>query len=240
MKKQHFLDGVRDGIPICLGYFSVSVAIGLSAVLAGMPAWSAVLMSFTNLTSAGEAAGIRLMAAGSGMMELALTTLIINIRYFLMSLSISQKVESRMTLKERMLISFGVTDEIFAVSMQRRGELTSAYMLGLILTPLIGWTGGTLVGAAASSIMPDVLTSALGIALYGMFIAIIIPPARENRSVLATVILAVLASLGFTYLPVLKNLSGGWSIIIITIAVSAFAAWRFPIPNKEQEENVHE
>lgn len=240
MKKQQFAEGIRDGIPICLGYFSVSLAIGLSAVLKGLPVWSTVLISLTNLTSAGQAAGIDLLVAKAGLLELAMTTLIINIRYFLMSLSVSQKVESRMTLKERMLVSFGITDEIFAVSMQRRGELTSLYMMGLILTPLIGWTGGTLVGAVASSFMPAQITSALGIALYGMFIAIIIPPARQNRSVMITVLLAVLASLAFSYLPVLKNLSGGWSIIIITIAVSALAAWLFPVRQDAQEEAEHE
>lgn len=234
MNKQQFLEGIRDGIPICLGYFSVSLAIGLSAVLAGMPLWSTVLISLTNLTSAGQVAGINLLVANASLVELALTTLIINIRYFLMSLSVSQKVESRMTLKERMLVSFGITDEIFAVSMQRRGELTSLYMLGLILTPLIGWTGGTLVGAVASSFMPAQITSALGIALYGMFIAIIIPPAREHKNVLVTVVLAILASLAFTYLPLLNKLSGGWSIIVITIAVSALAAWLFPVKNAEE------
>jgi len=240
MNKQQFLEGIRDGIPICLGYFSVSLAIGLSAVLAGMPLWSTVLISLTNLTSAGQVAGINLLVANASLVELALTTLIINIRYFLMSLSVSQKVESRMTLKERMIVSFGITDEIFAVSMQRRGELTSLYMLGLILTPLIGWTGGTLVGAVASSFMPAQITSALGIALYGMFIAIIIPPAREHKNVLITVILAVLASLAFTYLPLLKNLSSGWSIIIITIAVSALAAWLFPVKNAAEEVSENE
>jgi len=240
MNKQQFLEGIRDGVPICLGYFSVSLAIGLSAVLAGMPLWSTVLISLTNLTSAGQVAGINLLVANASLVELALTTLIINIRYFLMSLSVSQKVESRMTLKERMIVSFGITDEIFAVSMQRRGELTSLYMLGLILTPLIGWTGGTLVGAVASSFMPAQITSALGIALYGMFIAIIIPPAREHKNVLITVILAVLASLAFTYLPLLKNLSGGWSIIIITIAVSALAAWLFPVKNAAEEVSENE
>ena len=240
MNKQQFLEGIRDGVPICLGYFSVSLAIGLSAVLAGMPLWSTVLISLTNLTSAGQVAGINLLVANASLVELALTTLIINIRYFLMSLSVSQKVESRMTLKERMIVSFGITDEIFAVSMQRRGELTSLYMLGLILTPLIGWTGGTLVGAVASSFMPAQITSALGIALYGMFIAIIIHPAREHKNVLITVILAVLASLAFTYLPLLKNLSGGWSIIIITIAVSALAAWLFPVKNAAEEVSENE
>lgn len=235
--KKEFMLGIRDGIPICLGYFSVSVAFGMTAVMAGMPLWAAVLISLTNLTSAGQFAGSNLMIAGGGMAELGLTTLIINMRYFLMSLSVSQKVEEKMTMRQRLAVSFGITDEIFAVSMQHKGELSAVYMAGLILTPVIGWTGGTLVGGAATSLMPEVLSSALGIALYGMFIAIIIPPAREERSVLFTVVLAIAASLAFTYLPGLKELTGGWSIIIITILVSGLAAWLFPREEKDEKED---
>ena len=208
----------------------------MTTVLAGMPLWAAVLISLTNLTSAGQFAGANLMLAGGNMMELGLTTLVINIRYFLMSLSVSQKVERKMSMKERLAVSFGITDEIFAVSMQHKGELSTPYMAGLIITPILGWTGGTLAGGAATSVMPEALSSALGIALYGMFIAVIVPPAREERSVLFTVILAILASLAFTYLPGLRNLGSGWSIIIITIAVSAVAAWLFPRKPEEVEE----
>lgn len=208
----------------------------MTTVLAGMPLWAAVLISLTNLTSAGQFAGANLMLAGGNMMELGLTTLVINIRYFLMSLSVSQKVERKMSMKERLAVSFGITDEIFAVSMQHKGELSTPYMAGLIITPILGWTGGTLAGGAATSVMPEALSSALGIALYGMFIAVIVPPAREERSVLFTVILAILASLAFAYLPVLRNLGSGWSIIIITIAVSAVAAWLFPRKPEEVEE----
>lgn len=170
------------------------------------------------------------------MAELAVTTLIINIRYFLMSLSVSQKVERQMSIPKRLAVSFGITDEIFAVSMQHPGALTGAYMAGLILTPVLGWTGGTLAGAAATSVMPEALSNALGIALYGMFIAIIIPPARERKSVLFTVLLAVAGSLFFAYVPQLQHFSGGWSVIVITVAVSAVAAWLFPITEEEEEE----
>lgn len=235
MKRNEFLQGIRHGIPICLGYFSVSVAFGMTAVLSGMPLWAAVLISLTNLTSAGQFAGTNLMIAGGNLAELGITTLVINIRYFLMSLSVSQKVERQMTMKQRLAVSFGITDEIFAVSMQHPRELSASYMAGLILTPVLGWTGGTLAGGAATSMMPEALSSALGIALYGMFIAIIIPPAREHKSVLFTVILAVLASLAFAYLPVLKRLSGGWSIIIIAILVSGVAAWLFPRQEEEEK-----
>lgn len=235
MKKQEFKEGIRDGLPICFGYLSVSMAFGLTVVNSGMPVWSAILISLTNLTSAGQFAGANLLLAQSSYIELIITTLIINIRYFLMSLSISQKVEKDFGIKERLIASFGVTDEVFAVSMQRQGELTFSYMLGLILTPIIGWTSGTMIGAVATSLLPASLTDAMGIALYGMFIAIIVPPARENRSVLIAVLLAVVASYAFAYIPVLSVLSGGWSVIIITVIVSAFAAWMFPIPEDEEK-----
>lgn len=234
MKKQEFLEGVRDGLPICLGYFSVSMAFGLTAVLSGVPVWAAVVISLTNLTSAGQFAGMNLLAAHGALVEIGLTTLIINIRYFLMSISISQKVEQRMTIKERLAVSFGITDEIFAVSMQRDRELTTPYMAGLILTPVLGWTGGTFVGAVATSFMPAALSNALGIALYGMFIAIIVPPAREHKNVLFAVVLSIAASVACQYLPIIKDLSGGWTIIVITIVVCLIAAWLFPVEESEE------
>lgn len=235
MKKQEFLEGIRDGIPICLGYFSVSMAFGLTAVLSGVPIWAAVTISLTNLTSAGQFAGMNLIAAQGALVEIGLTTLIINIRYFLMSISLSQKVEQKMTMKERLAVSFGITDEIFAVSMQRNHELTTAYMVGLIMTPVLGWTGGTLVGAVATSFMPASLSNALGIALYGMFIAVIVPPAREQKNVLFAVILAIAASVASKYIPGVKNLSSGWTIILITIVICMIAAWLFPVEESESE-----
>ena len=236
MKKKEFIEGIRDGLPICLGYFSVSMAFGLTAVLSGFPVWAAVMISLTNLTSAGQFAGMNIIAAQGALVEIGLTTLIINIRYFLMSISVSQKVEQKMTMGERLAVSFGITDEIFAVSMQRDHELTLAYMAGLIITPVIGWTGGTLLGAVATSFLPAALSNALGIALYGMFIAVIVPPAREHKNVLFAVILAIAASVACNYLPVIKNLSGGWTIIFITIVVCLIAAWLFPIEEREGEQ----
>lgn len=236
MRYEEFKEGIRDGIPICLGYISVSVAFGMTAVLSGIPVWAAVLISLTNVTSAGQFAGINLLVAQGTYLELALTTLIINIRYFLMSLSVSQKVEENMGMGKRLAAAFGITDEIFAVSMQRKKRLSAPYMAGLILTPVLGWTGGTLIGATATSLMPPILSASLGIALYGMFIAIIIPPARIHRSVLYAVLPAVAASCCFYYLPGLKKLSGGWSIIIITVAVSALMAWKFPVSPEDEED----
>lgn len=232
MEKNELKEGLRDGLPICLGYLSVSMAFGLTVVKSGMPIWAAILISLTNLTSAGQFAGANLLLAQSSYIELIVTTAIINIRYFLMSLSVSQKLDRNFGIKERLVASFGVTDEVFAVSTQREKELTFPYMLGLILTPIIGWTSGTVIGAIATSLLPASVSDAMGIALYGMFIAIIVPPARENKNVRIVVLLAIVASYLFTYLPILKIFSGGWSTIIITISVSALAAWLFPIPEE--------
>ncbi len=229
MKKQEFLDGVKDGIPICLGYFSVSMAFGLTAVLSGMPVWATILISMTNLTSAGQFAGVNQMLAFGSMVELAFSMFIINIRYFLMSFSVSQKADSKMNTFKRFAVSFGITDEVFAVSVQRKGLVSATYMAGLILTSYVGWVGGTVFGAVATSVMPRVLSDAMGIALYGMFIAIVIPPAKKQRNVMWTVIFAVILSLAFNFAPVLSQISGGWATIIITVAVSAISATLFPV-----------
>ena len=229
MKSSNFLKGIKDGIPICLGYFSVSMAFGIAALKGGLPVWAAILTSVTNVTSAGQFAGINIIRELGGFIELAITTLIINMRYFLMSLSVSQKIDSSMTLWQRFLVSFGITDEVFAVSMRNESTLTASYMIGLIITPVIGWTSGTAVGALATSVMPQSLASAMGIALYGMFIAIVIPPARESKNVFYAVVIAIAASLIFYYAPILRDLSSGWTIIIITVLVSALCATLFPL-----------
>ena len=227
--KEDFKQGIKDGIPICLGYFSVSMAVGLTAVKAGLPVWTAVLISLTNLTSAGQAAGIDLMKNGGQALELFVTTLVINMRYFLMSLSVSQKVDDNFTIPKRMVASFGITDEVFAVSMQRKKDLSFIYMVGLILTPLLGWTLGTFTGAVAADLLPEIVSNAMGIALYGMFIAIIVPPARENKTVFFVVGLAVLLSVAFTYIPVIREISSSWRLIIVAVFVSMLAAFVFPI-----------
>lgn len=235
MITREFKEGIRDGLPICFGYISVSMAFGLTAVKMGIPVWTAVLISLTNVTSAGQFAGITLMSAVGTYLEIAFTQLIINSRYFLMSLSVSQKVDKNFKMWQRFIAAFGITDEVFAVSMQRRKDLSFPYMAGLIFTPVLGWSGGTLIGAVATSLLPTSVTDAMGIALYGMFIAIVVPPAREQKNVLFAVILAIAASYAFTYLPVLKSVSSGWSVIIITVAVSAIAAFLFPVKEEEDK-----
>lgn len=230
-----FKKGLRDGIPIGLGYLSVSFTFGMMAVNEGLPIWSAVLISATNLTSAGQFAGLSLILANGSFIEMALTQLIINLRYALMSLSLSQKLLPSITTPERMAIAFANTDEIFAVSSGQTGKLTKGYMFGLAMMPYLGWTGGTLIGAAASTILPEFIRSALGIAIYGMFIAIFIPPAKKQQSVRIVLAVAVLMSCLFTFLPVLSTVSSGFVIILCTIIAAALGAWLFPIEKGEND-----
>ena len=231
-----FRKGLRDGLPICLGYLSVSFAFGMMAVEGGLPVWAAVLISMTNLTSSGQFAGTALIFAGGSYLEIGITTFVINIRYMLMSLSLSQKVDPNMSALSRSILSFGNTDEVFAVAMQQQGKIPSRYLSGLILTPYCGWTLGTFLGAACTGILPLSVRSALGIAIYGMFIAIIIPPSRHSRAVLVTVFLSTAISCLFAFTPGFEQLSSGWVIIICAILAAGYAAFRFPVDVEPLEE----
>jgi len=236
LKDKPFLHGMKDGLPICLGYISVSFVFGVMCTEFGLPVWAGVLMSMTNLTSAGQFAGLSLIVSGGGLFEIGMTTLIINLRYTLMSLSLSQKVDEKMPTLQRALVSFGNTDEIFAMCMTQDFAITTSYMSGMILVAYIGWALGTGLGATVTSLLPEMLRSALNMAIYGMFIAIILPPARKSRKVLLTVLLAVAVSCLFYYTPVLKMLSRGWVIIISTFLVAGFMAWKFPVKEEIKEE----
>lgn len=230
-----FKKGLINGIPIALGYISVSFTFGLQAVSDGLLWWEAALISLTNLTSAGQFAGLNIMINGGGFwIEMACTQLVINLRYALMSLSLTQKADKRVKGIHRWLISFGITDEIFAVSSGKKNEISNKYMYGLILLPLLGWTGGTFLGAAAGSILPPVVRDSLSIAIYGMFIAIIIPPAKKNYAILKVISISVLLSCMFKWVPVLNSVSSGFVIIICTITAAAVGANFFPV--KEEKE----
>ena len=229
MKKQDFQCGLKDGAPIALGYFSVSFSFGILALGGGLTVFQAALTSLTNVTSAGQFAGLQIIIAGGTLLEMAVTQLIINLRYALMSLSLSQRLSERVTLWQRLIIAFANTDEIFAVAMAHGRELSFSYMAGLQILPVIGWTAGTAVGAAAGSMLPEAVNSALSVALYGMFIAVVIPEAKKVRSVLATAALALLMSCVIYYLPVFSGISAGVSIIICTVAASAAGAVLFPL-----------
>lgn len=203
------------------------------AVQDGISPFHAVLISLMNLTSAGQFAGLTVIVSGASLVEMALTQLVINIRYALMSVSLSQKLDSSVKTFQRMLIAYGNTDEIFAVASSKPGTVGSKYMYGLILLPVIGWVGGTLTGAVASTILPAAVISALGVALYGMFIAIVVPVAKESKEVLLVVAVSLVFSSAFYYLPVLRNISSGFTIIICTVAAAGIGAVLFPIKEEQ-------
>ncbi len=233
-RSQLFTRGLADGIPIALGYLSVSFGFGITAVNRGLSPLAAVLISLTNLTSAGQVAGLEIIVALGTLWEMALAQLTINLRYFLMSLSLSQKLDKRFTLPHRLLTSFGITDEIFGVASSQKEPLRPIYMYGLILLPFIGWSLGTLLGAVAGNILPDSIKFALGIAIYGMFVAIVVPPAKRDRGVLAASLIGIAVSCAVTYLPFLGFITPGFAIILSALVGASVAAWLFPM--KDQEE----
>lgn len=228
-----FRRGLIHGIPIALGYFSVSFGFGIMAVRAGLTVMEAVCISMTNLTSAGQAAGVSVIAASGTYIEMAVTQFIINIRYSLMGLSLSQKLDSSFNTAHRLVVSFGITDEIFAVSSAQPSKLTPRYMYGLILISFIGWSSGTLLGAAAGNILPSIITDAMGIVLYGMFLAIIIPAAKKSRSVLLAIVIAALISTVLYY--AVPRLSSGFAVIISSVISAFISAILFPVPEEEEK-----
>lgn len=225
----HFRDGIKDGIPIGLGYLSVSFTFGMMAVSLGIPLEAAVMISLTNLTSAGQFAGLELIVAAGSLLEMGLTQLIINLRYALMSLSLSQKVDAHMTTSKRVFIAYAITDEIFALASSKPGKVGFAYFTGLMFLPICCWTLGTFLGGAASSLLPGAIRDAMGIAIYGMFLAIIIPPAKKFSSVRKVVIfsavLSCICSLLHSFLPI----SSGFVIILCTLLAAGLGAALFPI-----------
>ena len=220
--------GLRDGLPICAGYFAVSFAFGIQAAEISLTPFQAGLLSLMNLTSAGQFAGLSVIAAAGSYLEMAAVQLVINLRYLLMSTVLSQKLSHDLPTLPRLLVAYGVTDEIFGVSVMSEGTLDPAYSYGLTIISALGWVAGATLGAAAGAILPGRLISALGIALYGMFLAIILPPAREDSRVRIVVASAMLLSLACTYLPYLSYLSSGMRIILITCLVAAGAAYLMP------------
>lgn len=228
--------GVNRGLPVGLGYFSVSFGFGAMAVAQGVSAAKATLISATNLTSAGQFAGLTLIVAAATLWEMVLTMLVINSRYSLMSLALSQRMGERIGVLPRLLIAFFNTDEIFALAMAREVPLTVPFLLGLGTLPILGWTSGTLCGALAGSVLPADIRAALGVMLYGMFIAIVVPPARKERNIFIAVVLALVFSCLFAWVPVLKTVSAGISIVICTVAAAAVCAWMFPVAEEEDAE----
>ena len=237
-KKIQFQSGLKDGIPIALGYFAVSFSLGISMVASGLSALEGTVMSLTNVTSAGEFAGVKIIAVGGTLIEMVLTQFIINLRYSLMSLSLSQKLDKSVSFWKKLIIAFANTDEIFAVAMNHQKSLTLTYMLGLQSIPILGWTAGTFLGAVVSNLMPERVSVALNVMLYGMFIAIVVPAAKKSRPVLIVSSIAIWLSGLFYFVPFLKEVSAGISIIICTVAAAGIGAVLFPV--KEDEEGSGE
>lgn len=226
--------GLQDGIPIALGYISVSFAFGMMASNQGIPVWASVLISFSNLTSAGQFAGLGIIAANGSMMEMALSQFVINLRYFLMSLSLTQKLDKKTTTLQRAVIAHGITDEIFALSSSKPKKVGFLYMISLMFLPILGWTGGTFLGAAASTLLPVILRDSLGIMIYGMFLAIIIPPCRTSKNIGIVVLMAAVTSCLFQVLSAYISIGSGFVIILCTLFAAGVGAFLFPVDGEEQ------
>jgi len=236
--KNDILKGFYDGIPIGIGYLSVAFAFGIFAVANGLTAAEAVLISLTNLTSAGQLAAVPIIAGGGAFIEIIVSQLIINLRYALMSVSLSQKLDSKVKTAQRFIIAFGNTDEIFAVAMSNKNDVSSRYMYGLMTAPIIGWSFGTLLGAVAGNILPSIVISALGVAIYGMFIAVVVPKVKKEKNTALCVAFAILLSCAFKYINVLKTVPSGFVIIICAIIASALFALLAPIKAESEATNV--
>lgn len=230
--RQCLKDGYRRGIPIGLGYLFVSFTLGIAAAKIGMSAFKAAFMSFSIHASAGEFAAISVIAAAGGYLEMALTELIVNLRYLLMSCSLSQKIPKSVGIGHRMAMAFDITDEIFALSVSVPDKLNPYYVYGQMLAASPGWVLGTFLGAYVGSVMPAIITGAMSIALYGMFMSVVIPPARKDKTIRIVVICSMAASVLFSFLPVLRGISAGTKIIILTVLISAIAALIHPVDLK--------
>ena len=233
MKLQEYTAGMRAGMPVCIGYFSVSFGFGAMAIAQGLSVWYAVLISATNLTSAGQFAGLTVIAAGATLIEMVLTQLVINSRYALMSLALGPRFGPQVGTGKRLAAAFFNTDEVFALGMAREGKLTAAYFIGAGTVAAIGWIGGTAMGALAGSVLPLAVRAALGVMLYGMFIAIVVPQTRQEKPILLSVGLALVFSCLFSWVPFLQQVSAGLAIVICTVMAAAICAIVCPVADEE-------
>jgi len=234
MKKEELLRGIKNGIPIGLSYFSVSFAFGIMAS-SGLSPLVSTFISFTNLTSSGQYAGVKLILAYASYFEIFLAVLLINLRYLLMSFSLSQKLDPNISLIKRMILSYGVTDEIYALAIKEKKEVTFDYFLGLMIAPVVCWTLGTLSGSLLSNIFSERLLSALGILLYSMFISIIMPDAKRNKNVLIIILISIALSCILEYIPIFNSLGMGFRLIISAVISSTIGALIFPIKEEREE-----
>ena len=230
--KKWYLKGVKDGIPIALGYFAVSFTLGILAKKAGITAFQAMLATGLTNASAGGYAAFNLIGEDGSYSALALTELIVNARYLLMSCALSQKFSPKTSIIHRMLVAFNVTDEVFGISVSVKGNLNPYYNYGASSVSIPGWALGTFFGVVMGNVLPASAVSALSVGLYGMFLAIIIPPAKRDKVIAGIIPISMLSSLLFAKLPYLSNISSGMRVIILTVAISLICAILFP---KEEE-----
>lgn len=234
-KSEALRQGAHDAIPIGLGYFAVAFSLGIICRSSGLSVFQGFLASLLNNTSAGEFAAITLIGTNASYMEIALVTLIANARYMLMSCALSQRLQPGQSFLHRLGIAFAVTDELFGIAIARKGYLEPAYYYGAMAVAIPGWSLGTACGIIAGSALPERIVSALSVALFGMFLAIIIPPARESRVILTVVLTSFIASFVATYVEPLAQLTGGTRTIILTVAIAAAAAWLRPVHDVQKE-----
>lgn len=232
---KEFLAGMKAGMPVCVGYFSVSFGFGAMAVARGLTIWQAVLISASNVTSAGQFAGLTVIAAGATIAEMILTQLVINSRYALMSLALGQRLSPQVGIGRRLMMAFFNTDEVFALGMARGNGLKPRFFVGAGVIAAVGWVAGTAMGAVAGSLLPQEVRMALGVMLYGMFIAIVVPQAREEKPILVSVVLALVFSCLFAWVPGLREISNGLAIVICTVAAASVCAILFPVEEEVAE-----
>ncbi|MBR0085423.1 MAG: AzlC family ABC transporter permease [Lachnospiraceae bacterium] len=234
--RECFFKGMRDGLPVGAGYFAVSFSLGIMASLAGIRPLQGFFMSLFTNASAGEYAGIRVILEDAGYLSMVLMTITASARYFLMSAALSQKVRPGLSFGHRLLIAFDITDEIFALSTAVKGYVRTSYIYGLFIAPLIGWSTGTAAGMIMGDVLPAIIVTALSVSLYGMFIAIIIPPARKEKPVLIGVTVAFIASYVFSRLPYVRELSSGTRTIILTVIIAGILAFLAPVKEEVLED----
>lgn len=229
-----FSEGLRDGLPIGLGYLAVSFSLGIAARNAGLNPFQGFLASLLTIASAGEYAAFAVIAAGGSYIEMALTILITNLRYLLMSCALSQKFDSRAKLGHRLLVGFGITDEIFGAAIARPGKLEPLHSYGCMTASVPCWAVGTMLGIIAGNILPLRIVSALSVALYGMFLAVVIPPARHDKHIAMIVLTSFVLSLIASIAPVIKNWSGGMQVVVLTVLIASAFAILFPVKQEEE------
>ena len=235
MKNKVFLEGMRDGLPIGLGYFAVSFSLGIVARNASLTPLQGFIASFFCVASAGEYALFTSMQTAASFIEIALITLVVNARYLLMSTALTQRFDPNTPLLHRFFIGFGVTDEIFGITIARPGYINPFYNYGALLVAIPLWSIGTSLGIIAGNFLPTRVVSALSVALYGMFLAIIVPPAKKNIVIMVSVLASFAASFAFTKLPLVSQFSGSTRTIILTVVISSIVALIKPIPDDNND-----